>query len=81
MDKICESCGMPMKITVEFGGKNPKNKYCIYCTDENGNLKSFGEKLKDMTDFIMRTTSLDFEQAQKMATENMKDKPAWKEHF
>jgi len=81
MEKICESCGMPMKNTEEFGGKNPDNKFCINCTDESGNLKPFNEKVKDMTSFIMKTTDLSFNQAELMAKENMKKMPAWKEYF
>ncbi len=81
MEKNCESCGMPMKKIEEFGGKKPDNRYCVYCTDEQGNLKPFDEKVKDMTGFIMRTHGLDFEHSQNLARENMKKMPAWKEYF
>ena len=77
MKKICESCGMPMEKPEDFGGKNPDNRYCVYCTDSKGNLKSYKEKVKDMTGFIMRTTDLSEEQAMIMAKENLKKFPAW----
>ena len=81
MEKICESCGMPMKNQEDFGGSKIENKYCRFCTDAKGNLKPFDEKVKDMTGFIMRTTDLAFEQAQNLAKDNMKKMPAWKEYF
>ncbi len=32
MTKFCSSCGMPL------GEETKSDKYCQYCTDENGNL-------------------------------------------
>ena len=66
-----------MRKPEEFGGKNPDNKYCVYCTDDNGILKPFDIKLKEMTGFIMKTTDLSREKAEKIALENMKKQPAW----
>ena len=77
MEKICESCGMPMVKPEDFGGKDTSNKYCIYCTYENGELKSFEEKWEDMTAFITKTTDLSAENARKMAKENLLKQPAW----
>ena len=76
--KKCESCGMPMKDIEDFGGKNPENKYCKFCTDEAGNLKSYEEKLKDFKNFLQKTQDLSDSQATKMAEESLKQFPAWK---
>ncbi|MDF1548001.1 MAG: zinc ribbon domain-containing protein [Bacteroidales bacterium] len=81
MKKICESCGMPMITAEDFGAKNTDNKYCIHCTDELGKLKPFEQKLTDMTHFIMRTSDLNKENAEKMAKETMSKMPAWKAYF
>ena len=78
-DKFCESCGMPMKNTIDFGGKILENKYCRYCTDDSGNLKSFEEKVKDIKGLLMKTNNLEEEQAIKMAKEKLKQFPAWKD--
>lgn len=75
---ICESCGMPMKKIEDFGGKNPQNKYCKFCTDEKGNLKSFQEKVEDFKRFLIKTQDLSENQAFKMAKESLKQFPAWK---
>lgn len=76
--RICESCGMPMKKIEEFGGQNPENKYCCYCTDSKGNLKPFDEKLNDFKTFIMKSNDFGEEQALKIAKENLLKMPAWK---
>ena len=75
--KICESCGMPMKKAEDFGGQNIGNKYCRYCTDNEGNLKPFEEKLNDFKEFIMKTNDFGEEQAFKIAKENLLKMPAW----
>jgi hypothetical protein len=81
MEKICESCGMPMKKAEDFGGQNMENKYCVHCTDDSGTLKPFDQKLKDMTGFIMRTSDLNHEKAEQMAKDTMSKMPAWKSYF
>ena len=77
-NKICESCGMPMKSTDDFGGKFSKNKYCKYCTDNQGNLKSYNEKVADFKNLFIKTNDFGIEQAEKMAKEKLKQFPAWK---
>ena len=34
-NKNYQSCGMSMKETTDFEGKNPENKYCRFCIDED----------------------------------------------
>lgn len=77
--KICESCGMPMKKTEDFGGGDLTNRYCKYCTDEKGILKPYDIKLEEMTRFIMSRSGAVFEAAQETARQNMAGMPAWKD--
>ena len=77
--KICESCGMPMKSIEDFGGKKSENKYCNHCTDNKGNLKSYTEKVKDFKNMIIETNDFGEEQAEKIAKERLKQFPAWKD--
>jgi len=76
--KICESCGMPMKSIEDFGGKSPENKYCKHCTDNQGNLKSYKEKVADFKNLLIKTNDLEDKQAEKMAKQKIKQFPAWK---
>ena len=75
--KICESCGMPMKKIEDFGSQNSESKYCKYCTDNQGKLKSYVEKIEDFKNLILKTNDFGEEQAEKMAKEHLKQFPAW----
>ena len=76
-EKMCESCGMPMREAKEFAGGKTDSKYCIYCTDSSGQLKSYDEVLQGMKSFVMQTMGQTEEQALKTAKENMGKMPAW----
>jgi hypothetical protein len=78
LEKICESCGMPLRRKEDFGGNKIDNKYCIYCTDKEGNLKSYQEVLDGMKNFAMRNMGVSEDEAFKAAKENMAKMPAWK---
>lgn len=80
-EKICESCGMPMRQIEDFGGKDEANKYCKYCTDGEGNLKDFETKFQETIKFIISRMNIDEVVAEKIAKENMAKMPAWKSCF
>lgn len=80
-ERICESCGMPMKKTTDFSGGDVKNKYCKYCTNEKGELKDFQTKFNEIIDFIVSRMNVDKTVAEKIAKENMAKMPAWKNYF
>jgi hypothetical protein len=78
--KVCRSCGLPMEIPEQHGGSDPLNPYCRYCTDEIGNLKSYDEVLRGMTNYMLTTMKLEYKSAQNMAKEEMTKHPAWKSY-
>ncbi len=78
--KICESCGMPMEKEEDFGGGKIGNRYCIFCTDPTGDLKTYDEVLHGFTNFVVENQGLTIEEAKKVAAEMMRKNPAWKEH-
>lgn len=80
-EKICESCGMPMREIADFGGKKVENKYCRFCTNEEGELKDFHIKLDEAINFIVSRMSIDRGVAEKIAREDMAKMPAWKNYF
>jgi hypothetical protein len=61
----------------DFGGGDIKNKYCVYCTYPDGQLKSYDDMLAGMTQFIMSRMDLHEAEASKMAAENLAKMPAW----
>ena len=77
---VCKSCGLPMERPDQHGGSDSLNPYCVYCTDEFGNLKTYDEVLQDMTRYMLTTMQLEYEYAQRMAEEELLKHPAWKYH-
>ena len=75
--KRCMSCGMPMTKLEDFGGGNPKNLYCVYCSNLDGSLKSYEEVFGGMVNFMMASQKMDREAAETVATERMATMPAW----
>ena len=73
----CESCGMPLKNTNGFVCKNSVKRYCNYCIDKNGNLKSFDAKVADFKILLMKSNRYGEKEAIKMAKEKLKQFPAW----
>ena len=75
MDKFCYSCGAPLSMP-QFQG--PADNYCVHCTDESGNLKSW-EEMKQGTAAWFKTwqPDLDDENALKRAESYLKAMPAW----
>jgi AcrR family transcriptional regulator len=73
----CESCGMPMERPEQFGGGRIDNRYCVFCTDSEGNLKSFSEKLTDFTRFTMARMGMDEDKARELARTELLRQPAW----
>ena len=75
--KACMSCGMPMIKLEDFGGVNPENLYCVYCSNSDGSLKSHKEVFEGMTNFMMTSQKMDRETAESAAKERMSRMPAW----
>ena len=75
--KACLSCGMPMTKLEDFGGGNPENLYCVYCSNPDGSLKSRKEVFEGMTNFMMTSQKMGRETAESAAKERMSRMPAW----
>jgi uncharacterized glyoxalase superfamily protein PhnB len=75
--KKCMSCGMPMVKTEDFGGSDPNNLHCLYCTNPDGSLKTYDEILEGMASFLVATQNIDRETAQAKAKEQMSNMPTW----
>lgn len=71
------SCGMPMTRSEEFGGGNPDNLYCVYCSHPDGSLKSRKEVFEGMVNFMMKSQEMDRETAESAARDRMSRMPAW----
>jgi hypothetical protein len=69
--KQCESCSM----TIDSG------TYCEHCTDDNGALQPFEERLERFMSWTLREEpSLDPTAARQKTIEFMSTMPAWADH-
>ncbi|HSB47712.1 MAG TPA: zinc ribbon domain-containing protein [Candidatus Bilamarchaeum sp.] len=75
--KKCDSCGMPMTKTSDFGGMKKDNRYCKYCTYDNGQLKPRHEIHENMVQFYMKAKKLERKAAEQYVDEIMARSPAW----
>jgi len=75
--KACMSCGMPMTGLEDFGGGNPENLYCVYCSNPDGSLKSYEEVFEGMVNFMMTSQKMDRDTAKSAGKEHMTKMPAW----
>ena len=76
----CGSCGMPLEKPEQFGGGNPKNAYCIYCTNEKGELLDYETILEGNVQFYMKEQGLDKEAARDLSVSYLSTLPAWKKN-
>ena len=79
-EQQCESCGMPMEKAEDFGGGIVGNPYCLYCSNYEGNLKSYDEIHSGFTDYLVNSEGMTPEEAKKLAAEMMSKLPAWKDY-
>lgn len=76
----CESCGMPLTVDTDHALGDGSIPYCRHCTDAEGGLQPFEERLAAMTEFAMRRDRLDRGAAEARTREYMRDMPAWRDH-
>jgi len=75
--KSCMSCGMPMTKPEDFGGGNPENIYCVYCSNPDGSLKGYKEVFEGMVNFMITSQKVDRKTAESAVKERMSRMPAW----
>ena len=78
MSTTCIACGMPMTRTEDFAMSDPTKNYCRYCARQDGSMQNYEEKLKSLTNFIVKTKGIAETAAQQAAKTMMADLPAWK---
>ena len=80
--KFCIACGMPMEKNEDFGRSNPSYDTCVYCTNEDGTVKSCEEIFEGGVNFFMGAIGGSRLQAEKITRKNMAALPLWKDrHF
>lgn len=62
----------------DHAAKNPRSRYCRYCTNNEGMLQSPQERLAKLTAFIIEDEHISEEKAREKAIAQMRKLPAWK---
>lgn len=73
-EQCCHSCGMPLSAPDAQG---PSDKYCKYCTDGEGNLKSWEEAVAGLAGYLDSWQHVGAEESRKRAVRYLTAMPAW----
>jgi hypothetical protein len=68
---------MPMTKASDFGGRRGDNRYCRFCTYENGDLRPRHEVRENMVLFYMKSKRKERKEAEAYVDERMAGQPAW----
>lgn len=77
MQKFCQACGMPLTKKEDFAGGDENSNFCLFCTKEDGSVKSCEEVFEGGVQFFMGQIGGDREMAEKITRKNMNMQPYW----
>ena len=73
-ERFCQACGMPMSAPDAQGASD---KYCAYCSDSDGNLKSWEEAVSGLAAFLDAWQKVGVAESRKRAKRYLTAMPAW----
>jgi len=73
----CDACGMPMTQPSQHAKGNPQSRYCLYCTNIAGHLKSREDIREGMIQYVMKLEDWPREKAAVDVERKMATLPAW----
>jgi len=78
--KQCLACSMPIEDRELCAGGDIDAEFCLYCVNENGEVKSCDEVFQGGVDFFIQSANVDREFAEKIVRKNMNSLPYWQEN-
>ena len=73
----CYSCGMPLEKASDHALGDINQKFCIYCTNEKGQLKPYEEILRNMANYLVHSQGVAMAAAEEIAKDVLAKQPAW----
>jgi hypothetical protein len=73
----CKSCGMAMTKAEHFPKQNRDSEFCVYCTDEEGNLLSKNVVRESIIQYWMHRDGISQKEAEEKIDSFMQSQPAW----
>lgn len=77
MQKFCWACGMPMIKKEDFALGDENSKFCRYCVNEKGEVKSCEEIFEGGVRYFMDNVTNDRKIAEKVTRKNMNMQSYW----
>lgn len=77
MQKFCEACGMPLEKKEDFANGDENSKFCLYCVNADGSVKSCEEIFEGGVQFFLGQIGGDRQIAEKITRKNMSQQPYW----
>lgn len=74
----CYSCGMALEKPSDYALGNMNQSFCVYCTNELGELKPYNEILNATVEHLVRSQGIKKSAAMLMTREILSNQPAWK---
>jgi len=79
MEKYCEACGMPLNKKEDFAGGDENSKFCLYCVNADGSVKTCEEIFEGGVKFFMSQIGGDRGLAERITRKNMNMQPYWQD--
>lgn len=70
---------MPLLKPEDHANNDINKDVCLYCADENGNIKSCEDIFEGGVEYFMNATGSSREKAERLTVKNMKSLPYWKD--
>jgi hypothetical protein len=76
--KTCEACGMPLNKKEDFSMNDENAKFCAYCVNPDGGVKSCEEIFNGGVGYFLKTLGGEKSMAEKITRKNMSQQPYWR---
>ena len=76
----CNTCSMPLVKKEDFAQGNENAKFCAYCVNPDGRVKSGEEIFKGGVEFFLKTLGGEKSLAERITRKNMSQLPYWQEN-
>jgi len=79
MKKFCNACGMPLVKKDDFAGGDENAKFCLYCVNTDGSVKTCEEIFEGGVRYFMSQLGNDRKMAEKIVRINMTQLKYWQD--
>jgi hypothetical protein len=73
----CEACGMPMEKPEDHALSDSSSKFCLYCVNPDGSVKSAAEIFQGGVQFFLAHVGGNRALAEKITRKNMNQQSYW----